>query len=265
MRNFLLVLCLCAVPFSTLQGQELVPNGDFSAPLAPEWIVGNWESGFSVYGITNGVFHLKPTAIGTAAWMIFFYHYQDIKVKAGVNYIYKFTSHATAASTITSEVKPVGQPPLVTPWFTASAVAIGLTDSTYSFPFVTTADSDSGQVNFQLGFGNVPLNETIYISKVSIMEESTPVVSKTSTAQACVFARLTRSGVNVTLASPAKAEMKLFNLQGVQIADYSATLKSMSAGSHHISYSARPVSNGTYILKINNGAKVMNSTVTIVK
>lgn len=265
MRNIFLVLCLCVIPFSTLQGQELVPNGDFSAPLGPEWIVGNWETGFSTYGITGGVFHLTPTAIGTAAWMIFFYHFQDIKLKAGVNYIYKFTSHATVASIITTEVKPVGQPPLVVPWISIPGVNIGTTDSTYSFPFSTTADSDSGQVNFQLGFGNVPLGATIYISHVSIQADNTPIISKVSANSNVPFARLTRNGVSVNFIQPAKAEMRLYNLQGALIADYSSMLKSWSAGTHHIDFGTRPVSNGTYLLKIGNGIQTQAMTINLVK
>jgi hypothetical protein len=265
MRNVFLVLCLCVIPFSTLQGQELVANGDFSAPLTPEWIVGNWETGFSTYGITNGVFHLTPTVIGTAAWMVFFYHFQDIKLKAGVNYIYKFTSHATAASTITTEVKPVGQPPAVVPWISIPGVIIGTTDSTYSFPFSTTADSDSGQVNFFLGFGNVPLGETIYIDNVSIQADQTPVVSKVNAAVSEAILQMTRSGVVVNLARPDKAQMKLYNLRGAQIADYSSDLRALTAGSHKINFGTRPVSNGTYLLKVNNGTRTMASTITIVK
>lgn len=265
MRNIILVLCLCVIPFSTLQGQELVPNGDFSAALAPEWIVGNWETGYSTYGITNGVFHLTPTAIGTAAWMIFFYHFQDIKLKAGVNYIYKFTSHATAASTITTEVKPVGQPPAVVPWISIPGVAIGTTDSTYSWPFTTTADSDSGQVNFQLGFGNVPLGATISIDNVSIQEDVTAVVPKMNANSNAPFTRVTRNGVSVNFIHPAKAEMRLYNLQGALIADYSSMLKSLSAGTHHIDFDTRPVSNGSYVLKINNGMRTQSLAVTLVK
>jgi hypothetical protein len=197
--------------------------------------------------------------------MIFFYYFQDIKLKAGVNYIYKFTSHATAASTITTEVKPVGQPPAVTPWISIPGLAIGTTDSTYSFPFMTTADSDSGQVNFQLGFGNVPLNETIYIDNVSIMEENTSIISKAGTSPAGVFSRLTRNGVVINLTRPDKAEMKLYDLRGVQVADYSAALKSMCVGFHQISFGARPVSNGTYLLKVNNGVQTTSATITLVK
>jgi hypothetical protein len=265
MRNIFLVLCLCVIPFSTLQGQELVPNGDFSAALAPEWIVGNWETGFSSYGISNGVFHLTPTAIGTAAWMIFFYHFQDIKLKAGVNYTYKFTSHATVASTITTEVKPVGQPPLVVPWISIPGVVIGTADSTYSFPLVTTADSDSGQVNFQLGFGNVPLGATIYFDNVSIQADNTPVISKVRANSNASFAHVTRNGVSVNFIQPAKAEMKLYNLQGALIADYSSMLKSLSAGMHHIDFGTRPVSNGTYLLKVSNGIQTQSTTINFVK
>jgi Carbohydrate binding domain len=232
MRNFLLVLCLCAVPFSSIQGQELVKNGDFSAALGPEWIVGNWGTGFSSYGITAGVFHLTVTAIGAAAWNVFFYHFEDIKLAAGVNYIYKFTSHATAASLIATQVKTVGQPPAAPVWFSDSAVSIGATDSTYSFPFSPTADDDSGQINFSLGFGNVPLSATIYISNVSIQEDQTPVVSKVNTASAKTFSQMTRNGVTVNLVRPDKAAMKLYNLRGMQVADYSSALRSMSPGSH---------------------------------
>lgn len=265
MRNIFLVLCLCVIPFSTLQGQELVPNGDFSAPLAPEWIVGNWQTGFSSYGITNGVFHLTPTAIGTATWMIFFYHFQDIKFQAGVNYIYKFTSHATAASIITTEVKTVGQPPAVVPWISIPGVNIGTTDSTYSFPFTTTANDDSGQINYQLGFGAVPLGATIYISHVSIQAEQTPVVSKVNATPANAALQLTRNGVIVNLTRPDKAQMKLYDLRGVQIADYSFNLRTLTAGSHKINFGSRPGSNGTYLLKVNNGTRTMSTTITLVK
>ena len=265
MRHIFLVLCLCVIPFSTIQGQELVPNGDFSAALAPEWIVGNWETGFSTYGITNGVFHLTPTVIGTAAWMIFFYHFQDIKLQAGVNYTYKFTSHATAASTITTEVKTVGQAPAVVPWISIPGVTIGTTDSTYSFPFTTTANDDSGQVDFQLGFGNVPLGATIYIHNVSIQADNTPVISKVSANSSASFARMTRNGVSINFGQPGKSEMKLYNLQGALIADYSSMLNSMSAGTHHIDFGTRPVSSGTYLLKISNGIQAKSMTVNLVR
>jgi hypothetical protein len=265
MRKLFLVLCLCSVPFATIQGQELVANGDFSAALAPEWVVGNYATGFSTYGITNGVFHLKITAIGAAAWNVFFYHFQDIKLTAGVNYIYKFTSHATAASLISTQVKTVGTATTTPVWFSDSAVSIGATDSTYSFPFSPTADDDSGQVNFQLGFGNVPLNETIYISNVSIMPDQTAVVSKTNAASVKTVSQMTRNGVVVNLVRPDKAGMKIFNLRGTLVADYSSALKAMSPGSHQISFGARTIANGTYVLAVNNGERVQNTTVTFAK
>jgi hypothetical protein len=253
------------VPFSTVKGQELVANSDFSAPLAPEWLVGNWNGGASTQGITSGVFHLTPTVIGTAAWMVFFYHFQDIKLTAGVNYIYKFTSHATAASLISTQVKTVGTATTTPVWFSDSAVSIGTTDSTYSFAFSPTADDDSGQVNYALGFGNVPLGETIYISNVSIQADQTPVVSKVNATPANAVAQMTRNGVVVNLVQPDKAEMKLYDLRGVQIADYSSSLRTMCAGPHQIDFGTRPVSNGTYLLKVSNGIQAKCMTINLVR
>src|SRR5271157_1512037 len=118
MRRLLLALCVCIIPLSASQAQtNLVTNGDFSAALGPEWIVGNWGTGFSTYAITNGVFHLTVTAVGAAAWNVFFYHFEDIQLTAGVNYIYSFTSHATAASIISTQVKTVGTATTTPVWF----------------------------------------------------------------------------------------------------------------------------------------------------
>jgi hypothetical protein len=233
--------------------------------LAPEWIVGDWGTGNSVNSIVSGAFTCKITSIGAAAWNVFFYHFEDIKLTAGVNYIYKFTSHATAASSITTQIKTVGTATTIVPWLSENAVAIGLTDSTYSWPFSPTADDDSAQVNFQLGFGNVPLGETIYISHVSIQADQTPVVSKPNAASAKSFSQMTRNGVSVNLVRPDKAAMKLYDLRGVQVADYSSMLRSMSPGSHQINFGTRTVSNGTYVLAVNNGARVQCATVTLEK
>ncbi|HUI93877.1 MAG TPA: carbohydrate binding domain-containing protein [Chitinivibrionales bacterium] len=266
MRKLFLVLCVSLLTVSAIHAQtNLVANGDFSAPLGPEWIVGNWGTGYSSYGISNGVFHLTVTAIGAAAWNVFFYHFEDIKLTGGANYIYSFTSHATAACSVSTQVKTVGQPPNAAVWFSDSAVIIGATDSTYSFPFSPTADDDSGQVNFSLGFGNVPLNQTIYIKNVSITEVSSGIVSGKQAKKSFEFVRMNGNQVTVTLANPANAEMKLFSLRGVQIADYSAVLRSMNAGSHQINLGSLPVCNGIYLLKVNNGVQTVSKTVTLTK
>lgn len=266
MRKFFLVLCLCVIPFSASQAQtNLVMDGDFSAPLAPTtWIVGNWGTGFSTYGVTNGVFHLTVTAIGAAAWNVFFYHFEDITLQAGVNYIYSFTSHASAASVISTQVKTVGTATTTPVWFSDSMVSIGTTDSTYSFPFSPTADDDSGQINYSLGFGNVPLNATIYISNVSIMVDNTRVTNEVG-ARTAADVRCVKNGVIVNLTRPDRAELKLFSLRGMEVADYSSALRSMTAGSHQINFNTRTVSNGTYLVSVNNGERTFRSAISIVK
>jgi hypothetical protein len=266
MRGLLLALCVCILPFSASQAQtNLVSDGDFSAPLAPTtWIVGNWGTGFSTFGITGGVFHLTVTAIGAAAWNVFFYHFEDIKLAAGVNYIYSFTSHATAASVISTQVKTVGTATTTPVWFSDSMVSIGTTDSTYSFPFSPAADDDSGQVNYSLGFGNVPLGATIYISNVSIMEDNTKVTRQVG-ARTAADVRCVKNGVVVNLTRPDRAELRLFNLRGMQVADYSSALRSMTAGSHRIGFEAAPVTSGTYLVSVNNGDRSFRSAISIVK
>lgn len=263
MRGLILALCVCIIPFSASQAQtNLVTNGDFSAPLAPEWIVGNWGTGWSIYGVTNGVFSDKVTVIGTASWMVFFYHFQDIKLQGGVTYLFSFNSHATAPSYVETGTKTVGQN--ITPYVDVFD-SIGTTDSTYSVTFTPTADDDSGQIFWDLGFGNVPLNATIYISKVAIQEYPTPVISKAHVAEAGVVSRLTRNGVTVNLVRPDKAGMKLYDLRGVEVADYSSALKTMGPGSHRINFNTRTVSNGTYLVSVNNGAQTFRAAISIVK
>ena len=79
------------------------------------------------------------------------------------------------------------------------------------------------------------------------------------------FARVTGNSVIVNFIRPDKAEMRLYNLQGALIADYSSMLKSLGAGTHQIDLSTRPVSNGTYLLKISNGMQTQSLTITLVK
>ena len=262
MRNIFLVLCLCVIPFSTLQGQELVPNGDFSAGMNAEWIIGDWGTGASVNAVANGAFSCNITSIGAASWNVFFYHFEDIQLTGGVTYIFEFNAHATAPSYVETGAKTVGQN--ITPYIDVFD-SIGTTDSTYSGTFTPTADDDSGQVFWDLGFGNVPLGATIYISKVSIQAASSAVVSKVSANANAPFARVTRNGVSINFIQPAKAEMRLYNLQGALIADYSSMLKSLSAGTHQIDLSTHSVSNGTYLLKISNGLQTQSMTINLVK
>jgi hypothetical protein len=143
-------------------------------------------------------------------------------------------------------------------------VSIGTTDSTYSFPFSPAADDDSGQINYSLGFGNVPLGATIYISNVSIMEDLTKASAPTASRHESGF-RCVGNGVIVNLTRPDRAELKLFNLRGMQVADYSSMLRSMTAGSHRIGFEGMAVPAGTYLLSANNGEQTFRTTVSIVK
>jgi hypothetical protein len=260
MRKVFGVLTFVAVMILSAQAAtNLVSNGDFSAG-SQDWVAGKWEGGFFTDTYTNNEFTATINAPGTAAWNCFFYHSENILLKAGKDYVYSFDAYATVEATVPIAVKHVGQKPA--PVWLETTAAVTTTKQTFSFPFNTNgADDDSGQVTFQLGATVFTTGDVFHLSNVSIAEAgSSSVKSKTVAAALPKNLRVAGTRATVTLTRAGTSELKLYSLQGALVADYSSSLK---AGSNQIDLLSRNVAGGAYVLKLRDGSAVSAAAVMI--
>jgi endoglucanase len=258
MRKFLM-LTVCAVSFFSAQAAtNLVSNGDFSQGKT-DWVAGKWETGWYNDFYDNNEFKAVIVQPGGANWQCFFYHFENIILKAGVTYTYHFDAYASEDAQVPIAVKHVGQN--VTPWLQATA-AVTTTKQTFSYTFTTTADDDSGQVNWSLGMGVFVAGDTFHLSNVSIVDAAA-VLSRSAAVSPSSSLRVAGRKATVTLTHPASCEMKLYTLKGALVADYTSSLKGAGSGAHQIDLLSHPVSNGAYVLKLRDGAAVTSAAVMI--
>ena len=273
MRKVFFMICAVLSPLFSLYAAapNLLSNGDFATGDTTGWKRGNYNNAKSSWAVMNGVCTINVLAVGTSltsnpggdtSWNLQLIHLWDMQLSANTSYTFSFDASAVTSGRISATVKSYGSSAPV--YFTNNAVMLTTTKQTFSFPFSMTADDPQAQVTF--AYAGLKKNNSWSLSNVSVVSTgAVPVISKPFDRANLDVAQLTSQGVKINLVKPAQAEMKLYNLSGALIADYSSILKASFAGLNTISLNNRQVSNGLYLLKINTGARTVSLPLSVTR
>ena len=269
MRKVFFMVCAVLIPLFSLQAASpnLVSNGDFSGGDSkgqPGWKVGNYNTGWGSFSWPSGVCTCTMTRTGVATWEVALFSMVYFHLTAGQNYSLKFDAKCTATGSLAASVKHIGSNGIT---WSQNQATLTTSMQTFSYDFMTAADDDSCQVSFNMGGGGlIPQGATVSLDNVSVaLSDPTAVAAKLARRTGVDIAQLTPLGVKVNLVRPAQAEMKLYNLHGTLVADYSALLKASPAGLNTISLNNRQVSNGLYLLKISTGARAVSLPLSVIR
>jgi len=249
--------------FLTKDGKEdLVLNGTFSSG-SDYWTFNNW-SGSGSGSVVNGEYSLTVASVADN-------HYDIQVVQPGIllekNKAYRvvFDAYASAPRPLTVNVGMPEEPwtGFLTRVFNGEA-EVNLTTSkqTFSFDFIMENPTyENSRIEFSVGL-NTP---TVFIDNVSLYEIEPVSVIEPVHKKKIEKIKIQQKGSLLTVAfdfaEKSSANIKIYDLKGNLIRF--AEVKSHSGSDQNYSINTTGISKGYYIVRVDNGSKVLKSGVVL--
>ncbi len=239
---------------------NLLKNGDFSATELAPWVLNAWNNSEATGSATNGAYTVDITALGENVYDLQLVQ-RNVPLEMGKSYRLTFDASSTVDRTMDIIIQMPDDP-----WDTYASKTVDLTSAkqTYSVEFTMTGETNlDSRVGFN--FGNAISSITISNVRLAIAQ-NTVISAKVPVSRSLSGLKVNPSAntglkVNFMARNTGVTLLRIYNLKG----DIVETAKLNTTAGHCYThkFNSGKLSNGYYVLSVNNAGNVEQAKVLI--
>lgn len=241
---------------------NFLENGDFSSSELDPWVLNAWNDATATGDVSNGEFTVNINGLGEYVYDIQLVQ-RNVPLETGKDYRLTFDASAAAARDMDIIIQMPDDP-----WTTYVSDTVDLTTEKQSFTVDFTMEEET-DLDARVGFNFGNSTENVTISNVRLTYAPTTGIS-TKAAQNSIIPGLkitsqANAAVKVQFQATKSGEtvLKIYDLKGNLIEK--VRLKTASGRNYSHTFDSGRLSNGYYILDLDNNGNIQRSRVLITK